>query len=254
MSKWVIFDMDNTLINTEPLYLNAIEEFLGLMTIWGFPKEQVAKRQAAIDAGLLSKMGYSTDRFAESFEQTFKEFKSNRHQYDDDELWKESRIAEMIGIVRSIAMDVFNKKSLEYEYAMTAVRDIVAQGYKVAVITAGERWVQLKRFDDLTMRNLFHDCWVVLHKDAQVFKDFCAKHKVDSAYSWMIGDSLKSDILPAVEAGLSAIHLQTSNWQARDGESKLPNGAVSVKDLSYAPSIIQTITKYGWQYANGARA
>ncbi len=238
MNRWVIFDMDNTLINTEPLYLDAIEKFLALMAKWKFPREEVAKRQAAIDAGLLAKMGYSTDRFAESFELTYMEFQSQKVYGDGDTYPSAASMANNVELVRSIAMDVFNQKSHEYEYAMTAVRQVAAAGYKIAVITAGERWVQIKRFDDLTMRNLFHDCWVVLRKDAPVFRDFIVKHDVDISHSWMIGDSLKSDILPAIEAGLRAIHLQTSNWSARDGSSQLPNGAVSVKDLSYTPSVI----------------
>ncbi len=243
MSKWVIFDMDNTLINTEPLYLDAIDKFVRTMAEWGYPKDEVAKRQGAIDAGLLAKMGYSTDRFAESFEQTLREFESQKTYGDGDEPPTRKLFEQRIALVRRIAMHVFNQKSIEYDYAMAAVRDIVAQGYKIAVITAGERWVQVKRFDDLTMRNLFHDCWVVLHKDAQAFRDFCAKHEVDRAKSFMIGDSLKSDILPAVEAGLNAIHLQTSNWTARDGASQLPNGAYSVKDLSKTPNLIFSISQ-----------
>ena len=237
MNDWVIFDMDNTLINTEPLYLDAIKDFLTLMVAWGFDRDEVAKRQAAIDAGLLTKMGYSTDRFAESFEQTLREFE-NKRITDGSAPWKVGVLDGRVAKVREIAMDVFNQKSPEYEYAMDAVREIVAAGFKIAVVTAGERWVQIKRFDDLTMRNLFHDCWVVLRKDKRVFQDFIAKHNVDISRSWMIGDSLKSDILPAIDAGLRAIHLRTSNWSARDGDSQLPIGAVSVKDLSCAPSVI----------------
>lgn len=240
MNKWVIFDMDNTLINTEPLYLDAIEKFLTIMQEWGFPRAEVSKRQSAIDAGLLAKMGYSTDRFAESFELTYMEFQSQKKYGDGDIMPSAASFANNIELVRKIAMDVFNQKSPEYSYALDAVRKIAAMGYKVAVITAGERWVQTKRFDDLTMRNFFLDCWVVLHKDKQVFEDFIIKHNVDTIHSWMIGDSLKSDILPAVAANLRAIHLQTSTWTARDANLKLPGGAVSVRDLSEAPQIIET--------------
>ena len=234
MNEWVIFDMDNTLINTEPLYLDAIDKFVQLMTVYGFISEaKIRSRQGEIDGALLKEMGYSTDRFAESFERTFREFVKNSPIPWDDQMFQAA-----IRTVRHIAMDVFNQKSPEYEYAMAAVRKIAAAGYNIAVITAGERWVQIKRFDDLTMRNLFQDCWVVLRKDKQVFQDFIVKHDVDVSRSWMIGDSMKSDILPAIDAGLRAIHLQTSNWSARDGNLELPIGAVSVKDLSEAPSVI----------------
>ncbi len=248
--KWVIFDMDNTLINTEPLYMAAVDRFVAFMVRLGFDKTLVAKRQAEIDGELLTKMGYSTDRFAESFELTLREFESNRRTGDGDIPVSKAHSEQRVELVRDMAMEVFNQKSVEYDYAAAAVRDIVGQGYKVGVITAGERWVQMKRFDDLSMRNLFHDCWVVLNKDTQVFMDFSLKNSVDRARSWMIGDSIKSDILPAAEAGLNTIHLKTSNWQARDGDSKLPaRRVVSIKDLSEAPNVIRAVTQYGWAYA-----
>ena len=235
-SLWVIFDMDNTLINTEPLYRNASNRFADLMSSYGLDRKEVKKKQNEIDAELFKEFGYSTDRFAESFERTTLYYKTqiaNAIKNDSS-----AAIANIITQARGFAMAVFDQKSIEYEYAADAVRTLAEAGYKVAVITAGERWVQIKRFDDLSMRNLFHDCWVVLRKDERVFSDFCTKHNVDILNSWMIGDSLKSDIIPASNNGLRAIHLQTSNWESRDGNLKLPDGVISVKDLSEAPSVI----------------
>lgn len=235
-SQWVIFDMDNTLIDTEPLYRNASNRFADLMASYGLDRKEVKKKQNEIDAELFKEFGYSTDRFAESFERTTRHYAKQiaRAIKNDSQL----AISNIVTQVRGIAMAVFDQKSIEYTYAADAVRTLAEAGYKVAVITAGERWVQIKRFDDLTMRNLFHDCWVVLRKDERVFSDFCTKHNVDILNSWMIGDSLKSDIIPASNIGLNAIHLQTSNWESRDGKLKVPPGVPSVQDLSKAPQFI----------------
>lgn len=237
MTKWIIFDMDNTLIDTEPLYLNASARFADLMSYYGISKKEALEKQNEIDANLFKEFGYSTDRFAESFARTVRLFESRikaRLAHPDSDI----AILNIIDQVKSFAMAVFNQKSIEYPYAADVVRKFMHTGYNVAVITAGERWVQIRRFDDLTMRNLFHDCWVVLRKDEQVFSDFCAKHNVDIANSWMIGDSLKSDIIPSTNVGLNAIHLQTSNWESRDGKLLVPNGVISVKDLSYTTDIV----------------
>ena len=238
-TKWVIFDMDNTLIDTEPLYTNASARFGDLMAGLGFSRDEVIKKQDEIDAGLFEEFGYSTDRFAESFERTA------RHFLEGGGFWPKDG-DNVVKQARGIAMAVFDQVSIEYDYAAGVVRQMANAGYNVAVITAGERWVQIKRFDDLTMRNLFHDCWVVLKKTSEVFDDFCVKHNVDKENSWMIGDSIRSDILSSTASGLNAIHLDTSNWGSVEvGKDQMPNGVVTVPDLSHAPDIILGVKTNG---------
>jgi putative hydrolase of the HAD superfamily len=237
-SKWIIFDMDNTLIDTEPLYLNASKRFGVYMSGLGIDCGEAIKKQDEIDAVLFEEFGYSTDRFAESFERTAEYFLS------DKDIW--SARGEIIRQVREIAMDIFDQTSIEYEYAAGVVRGFTNAGYKVAVVTAGERWVQIKRFDDLTVRNLFHDCWVVLRKTKEVFDDFCVKHNVDKDNSWMIGDSVRSDIMPSTAAGLNAIHLDTSNWNSVEvSKDQMPKSVLTVPDLSHVSDIILGVKTNG---------
>lgn len=233
-TKWIILDMDNTLIDTEPLYNQAARRFGMLMHGLGYDANEVLKRQDAIDAGLFEEFGYSTDRYAESFERTVREFMVGEIIRPVDEVVQDAR---------QFAMDIFDQTATEYPYARDVVRKFLHAGYNVAVITAGERWVQVKRFDDLSMRNIFHDCWVVLKKTSEVFEDFCMKHDVDKSQSWMIGDSIRSDILSSTGAGLNAIHLNTSNWGTTEvGRDRMPSHVQSVPDLSHAPDIILGVT------------
>jgi len=240
MTKWIIFDMDNTLIDTEVLYTNAMSEFADVMARLGFPRDRVLARQAEVDQSLLKEMGYSTDRFAKSFEITLREFVSLIQCQ-----LAPGHVEALALEVKKIAMNVFERKSVEYEYTESVVRDCMKAGYKVGIITAGERWVQTRRFDNLSVRNLFQDCWVVLRKTKEVFNDFARKHDVNPQESWMIGDSISSDIEPAVAAGFNAIHLDTSNWVARDRGFKLPVGVVTVPNLSHIREIILGVPNNG---------
>ena len=54
--------------------------------------------------------------------------------------------------------------------------------------------------------------------------------------SWVIGDSIRSDILPARKAGLNAIYLRTPNWSVEHEE--LPPGVPTVARLSEVVSIL----------------
>ena len=233
---WIIFDMDNTLIDTQPLYWRALDSFCDLMVNEGFDREEVRSRHQIINANLHDAMGYMAECFPRSLELVVEEFAGKT------EHWISLRLERIMKAARSIGMDVHKQKSPEYQYSLDAVRKAMSLGYKTAVITAGERWVQERRFNELSMRDFFHDIWIVNKKEKQTFLDFCAKHDIPPDSSWMIGDSLKSDIIPATEAGLRTIHVQTSDWVARDSGLTLPNSAVSVKDLTEALAIIQKAT------------
>ena len=46
---------------------------------------------------------------------------------------------------------------------------------------------------------------VVMEKDVATYEDVIRRHGVDRARGWMVGNSPKSDINPALAAGLNAV-------------------------------------------------
>lgn len=54
----------------------------------------------------------------------------------------------------------------------------------------------------------------------------------------MVGDSWKSDIIPAVTVGLRAVHVDHPNWHTVEGVGKGTKELPSVKCLSEVPTLI----------------
>lgn len=88
-----------------------------------------------------------------------------------------------------------------------------------------------------TMRSSSH-YEVVERKTAEELAAFCSHHSIDVKSSWMIGDSVRSDIIPARAIGLGAIHFQSPNWVAE--AQMLPAGVVAINNIADAIPIIRS--------------
>jgi putative hydrolase of the HAD superfamily len=223
--KWIIFDADNTLWDVEDLYNQARVEFcqytLDLLNKFDANRSgavtlnvlEMAQRHR--DLQLEKTHGYSSSRFARSFEDTLMFFLQHAP-------------VEAVVHVRRVAQNVFDKPAQMVEN-LEQILPQLATKYSLGIISAGELWVQQRRMEQFHLRDKFMDIMIVERKSAQVFKAFCAKQQVEPDNCWVVGDSVRSDVVPAREAGLNAIHVHASNWAAEHGV--LPNGVQSVRAL-----------------------
>jgi len=64
------------------------------------------------------------------------------------------------------------------------------------------------------LQGFFEAIEIVAEKDMQTYQVLVNKHKIVKTQGWMIGNSPRSDINPAMEAGLNAVYIPHVNtWQ-----------------------------------------
>ena len=63
------------------------------------------------------------------------------------------------------------------------------------------------KIDRSGLGEFFTHAEIVKEKDVASYAGLVAKHKMDPALTWMIGNSPKSDVNPALEAGLNAVFI-----------------------------------------------
>lgn len=218
MGPWVIFDADNTLWETESLYDDARRTLTNTLASRGIDAAVAEETQQAIDEELHKTFGYSAQRFPLSFEQTLLYFFPTS---SDEERAQ----------IRSIAERVFVQPAIVH-HALNEVISKLSGHYTLGILTAGEEWVQENRLQQFIQRPLFEVAEIVAHKDVRAFAAFAEKYSVDRSKSWVVGDSLRSDIIPAHEAGLNAILVESHNWHRIEMNSRnLPAYVHQVADL-----------------------
>jgi putative hydrolase of the HAD superfamily len=233
-SRWVIFDADNTLWDIETLYDRARDEYCAYvedLLLKAHPKTKVGRAVVDIlqrhrDVQLHATHGYSAARFARSFEDTLSfllPFTSPGN----------------IQHVREVALQVFVAKP-ELRPGLEATLSALSRDFSLGIITAGERWVQEKRLADFEFRDRFDEVVIVERKTEATFEDFCSSRAVDKGNSWMVGDSLPSDIIPSTKIGLRAIHFEAPNWTVEHGQS--PAGVPVARTMEEVLRLIRAVS------------
>lgn len=225
MGPWVIFDADNTLWETESLYDDARRTLTNILALRGVDAAVAGEMQQAIDEELYKTFGYSAQRFPASFERTLVYFFPASSEEERAQ-------------VRAVAERVFERPAIVNQ-GLDEVISRLSVHYNLGILTAGEDWVQQGRLQQFAHRLRFQAIEIVPDKSVTAFSGFCDRHGVDRKMSWVVGDSLRSDIIPAHAAGLNAILLETRNWHRIEmARMNLPAYVHEVKYLTEVLSII----------------
>ena len=93
---------------------------------------------------------------------------------------------------------------------------LLARHARVVVMTKGQEDEQLAKVERSGLAAHFHGVRVVVEKTADSYRDAVAHFGVRAADCWMVGNSPSSDIQPALEAGLAAVHVPHASPWHRD--------------------------------------
>jgi putative hydrolase of the HAD superfamily len=83
----------------------------------------------------------------------------------------------------------------------------LAGRHKLILMTKGDHAEQADKLARSGLAQYFSAVEIVAEKDPATYQAVIAKHELAPHTSWMIGNSIKSDINPALAAGLHAVFL-----------------------------------------------
>jgi putative hydrolase of the HAD superfamily len=224
LAKWVIFDGDNTLWDVESLYNAARVALCELVAGEMVSRSVVDTYQRAYDKKLHAELGYSPKRFPRSFADTAAHFLGNGDP--------------RVEAARSLGEAVFAATAAVPDDLETCLIEL-AKTHRLALLTAGDLEVQARRLQHFGHQSHFHEVKIVERKDIAMLTQFLVEIAADPAQTWMVGDSVRSDIIPAIAVGLKAIHLEVDNWyEVEVAGNQLPAEAHVARSLTEATAII----------------
>jgi putative hydrolase of the HAD superfamily len=97
--------------------------------------------------------------------------------------------------------------------------------FDLALITRGRKDLQLKKVDHVGFRKYFRLIEVVEKKTSRTFETVIAHAGFSPSKSWVIGDSIQTDINPGIEAGARCIWYAYRHdsyyWQQEHGHTPI---------------------------------
>ncbi|GLS87509.1 haloacid dehalogenase [Cypionkella aquatica] len=91
-------------------------------------------------------------------------------------------------------------------HARAAVKTLAAS-HRVVLITKGDLLDQERKLAQSGLGDLFHGVEIVSDKTAKSYSAIFARHGTGADQALMVGNSLKSDVLPALAAGAYGVHI-----------------------------------------------
>ncbi len=102
-------------------------------------------------------------------------------------------------------------------HLLDGVAEVVAQlaaTHTLMLITKGDLLDQQRKLDRSGLAEYFSHIEIVAEKTEETYRTILSHYKVDAARFLMVGNSLKSDVLPVVAIGGQAVHIpHTLTWE-----------------------------------------
>ena len=186
------FDADDTLWHNETLFRLTQDRFCALLADTADAEVTMA-RLAEVESRNLRLYGYGVKGFTLSMLETAMEMTGGEPPGHV--------IREILAAGREMLAHPVEPLS-----GVDAALHDLSEGYRLVLITKGDLLHQEQKLAASGLGDLFAAVEIVSEKDASTYERVFARHGTGAAEAVMVGNSMRSDILPALRAGTFAAY------------------------------------------------
>jgi putative hydrolase of the HAD superfamily len=206
----LIFDADDTLWENNIYFEAAFDDFVDFLAHSALTPPQVRDVLNEIELANAKIHGYGSVNFGRNLQQAYQHLAEREIRPDDLEH------------VMSLAERIL-RQPIELIEGVEETLEDLSQRHNLALFTKGHPDEQRLKVDRSGLGRHFTYTAIVKEKDSPAYQRLIAENRFPAASTWMIGNSPKSDINPALEAGLGAVlvpHART--WVLEHQELRTP--------------------------------
>ncbi len=225
------FDADDTLWQNEAFYRLTQSRFASLLQDYADPADLDARLLAA-ERRNLGHYGFGIKGFTLSMIETAIEVTAGQVP------------ANVIGELVAAGRDMLEHPIHLLPFAAEAVIAMRDAGFRVLLITKGDLLDQERKLAQSGLGTLFDGVEIVSDKTSQVYARIFAQHGDGADRAMMIGNSLKSDVLPVLDAGGWGVHVpQDAGWALEHADAPINHGRFhALSDLGGLPDLVKSLT------------
>jgi putative hydrolase of the HAD superfamily len=199
----LIFDADDTLWENNVVFERVVDDFVGWLAHPSLEPADIRRILAEIEEANIVAHGYGSKVFLRSLTDCFTHLMERPLTMDEEVQMARFRAAFTTGHVELIA-------------EVVDVLDQLRERHELYLMTKGVPDEQQRKIDASGLAEHFTAIDIVPTKNPQTYRDVVERRGLDARRTWMIGNSPKSDIIAAREAGLRAVFIPNANTWAHE--------------------------------------
>ncbi|MGA9511250.1 MAG: HAD family hydrolase [Candidatus Sulfotelmatobacter sp.] len=188
----LLIDADDTLWENNIYFERAIARFISFLNHHEFSPEQVRGVLNDVERECIVKHGYGLHSFAHALVNTF------------ERLSVQPVTPELQAQINSFAHTIADHP-IEMLPEVEKTLHYLCSRHHIIMVTKGAIVEQTGKIDRSGLKDYFAATEILAEKDAAAYRNIVKKYGLESGSTWMVGNSPKSDINPALSAGLNAI-------------------------------------------------
>ncbi len=230
MFDWIAFDADDTLWKNEEAYLHGRQVFLQILADYNINQDAL-DRVDEFEVENIQYYGYGVMSFALSMIELAIELTGERIHPRD--------IRKLLNLAKAMLtakVEVFD--------GVRQLLEEITKEYPLMLITKGDLFHQQRKLEESGLAVFFQAVEVVSDKTPEVYREILERHQIDPRRFIMVGNSLRSDVIPVLELGAWAIYLSDHlTWSHEDD----PLAEISqdryqeVKEISQVLSAVEAL-------------
>jgi putative hydrolase of the HAD superfamily len=191
-SQTLLIDADDTLWENNIYFERAIARFISFLNHHEFSPEQVRETLNDVERECIVTHGYGLHSFAHALGQTFERLSPN------------PVTPELHAQVKAFAHSVADHP-VELLPEVAETLQYLSTRHRVIMVTKGAIEEQTGKIERSGLKQYFVATEIVAEKDSSAYEGIVEKYGLEHGSTWMIGNSPRSDINPALAAGLNAV-------------------------------------------------
>jgi putative hydrolase of the HAD superfamily len=190
----LLIDADDTLWENNVYFEETIESFIGLLEPLGFARPYVRRILNETERRNIRQHGYGVQSFARSLEETYLKLAGNMARRDTL-----AQVTTLVAELEKVPPRILDGVPETLAY--------LSGRHRLILLSKGEAAEQAGKVDRSGLQAFFEAVEIVSEKDAPTYQRVVNQYRIVKSHGWMVGNSPRSDINPALAIGLNAVFI-----------------------------------------------
>ena len=228
LCRTIAFDADDTLWHNEVVYAQAKERFADIMRRY-VPAQDARDGLDEAEIANIELLGYGIKSFTLSMIEIALKLSEERLRGED------------LQRILTLSRDMHAEQPVLVDHVEMVLKQLSKKD-QLIMITKGDLVEQQRKIHASGLRDFFQAIEIVPEKDESTYRDILFRHQISSGQFWMVGNSLRSDILPVVAIGSRAVYIpNASAWDHENAVHDQHADFLTLDKLDQLPALLEAI-------------